>query len=1130
MAVIGEASVRIVGDLKPLMASFEKAKSALLAFDKQAGKAMKFNADFSSFDKGVKKANDSISTIKSSWSKAANEINKTKISGLDGASLNSYQNKIDAITKRYGVLGKEISNVQRQSSTLKLPMLAGVGDAGLSGFNNRLKESTANVNQFGSTVTRVLGAVGAYLSIKEVTQYADTWTQLGNSIAAASKISGLQSRSLEELNILANQSRSGIRETVELYARMMRSTAGVAKSEKDVAQATDTVNKAFKAGGAAATEQAAGIMQLGQALGSGFLQGDELRSLRENAPLLAQAIADEFKTNIAGLKDLGAEGKLTSERVYKAILSAQKNIDAIYATTSATIADGLTRVKNAMTEYVGGADQTLGATTVINNALVKLADNFGQVADVVMNFVAIIAGALIGRGVSNLVTSFATMSVNVLKFASSLRTAAMVAGSSSIAFGSLAAAAGPLTAILGSIASIALYSYMTSSAEAEKQTADLRQEMIELGIVSEESAKKIDETASSIDKLTTAEQTRKLAKIKDEIDKIRNGIAWTGNEKNLAAVIDEASTASKNWFSAAVDKNAYAEIERIAQGLKDASLTAVEAKTQLEALKQTDVSQPVVDLIEKTLELSNILGGLEQYQTRFVDVEGIKQANTELDAFLVYLDRMAQMSGVSDNFNAEIDTLILRARGGQLSVEDLHKEIIRLQQANPNVSAFLSTLDTMLGKLIQVQQQALNTASAVRMSNMVAISDRKDKDILDLDGKKKIEEAKDYVAEQVKIFGLNKKQTAEMKALEAIRKQALKDNIQLTAEQEKQLVAAQLAGQEARKSEGRKPKKEKKEQLNEYQKEVRSMQERILLMQAEQEVLETLNPVVNDYGFSLAKAEAAQKLLSDAKRAGLEISKENLTLQQLLAGEFGNLSGKAREQAENIYFLSDSYAAATANGQLLKEKTAELQKEWDTFREAGRSSMSGFISDLVKGKSATEALSNAVGKLADALLDIGLNILFGGKGSGGFGVLGQLFGFADGGYTGDGGKYEAKGVVHGGEYVMSKKATQVLGKENLERLHLQAKRGYANGGFVGNSISVPNSSLSRGSGNFGSNSGSQKVEVFVRSFFDADGNFDTAVARVAQPISENTTKQGITEYNSMMPDRVAQIQASPRKR
>src|SRR5690606_168511 len=103
-------------------------------------------------------------------------------------------------------------------------------------------------------------------------------------------------------------------------------------------------------------EQAAGILQLGQALGSGFLQGDELRSIRENAPLLAQAIANEFGVTIAKLKDLGAEGELTTDRVFKAILNAQKEIDAIFGTTSSTIAEGFTRVQNALTEYIGQAD------------------------------------------------------------------------------------------------------------------------------------------------------------------------------------------------------------------------------------------------------------------------------------------------------------------------------------------------------------------------------------------------------------------------------------------------------------------------------------------------------------------------------------------------------------------------------------------------------------------------------------------------------------------------------------------------------------------------------------------------------------------------------------------------------
>lgn len=62
--------------------------------------------------------------------------------------------------------------------------------------------------------------------------------------------------------------------------------------------------------------------------------------------------------------------------------------------------------------------------------------------------------------------------------------------------------------------------------------------------------------------------------------------------------------------------------------------------------------------------------------------------------------------------------------------------------------------------------------------------------------------------------------------------------------------------------------------------------------------------------------------------------------------------------------------------------------------------------------------------------------------------------FAEGGYTGSGGKYEPKGVVHGGEFVFSKKATQNIGVGNLAFAHKMAKRGYAEGGYVGTGFAM----------------------------------------------------------------------------
>ncbi|HEN8706797.1 TPA: tape measure protein [Pseudomonas putida] len=70
-----------------------------------------------------------------------------------------------------------------------------------------------------------------------------------------------------------------------------------------------------------------------------------------------------------------------------------------------------------------------------------------------------------------------------------------------------------------------------------------------------------------------------------------------------------------------------------------------------------------------------------------------------------------------------------------------------------------------------------------------------------------------------------------------------------------------------------------------------------------------------------------------------------------------------------------------------------------------------------------------------------------------------LAGFSSGGYTGDGGKFEPKGVVHGGEFVLRKEVVQLPGMRGyLEGLN---KRGYASGGYVGgaNDLSVPSFSM-----------------------------------------------------------------------
>lgn len=276
-------------------------------------------------------------------------------------------------------------------------------------FDRLGQEMGRNVARGADQLRNALAAVGVGLSVREIAQYSDTWTEARNKLAAAGVEMGVLAQRQDQLADLANRTRTAFEPTVDLYTKLTRAGAQLGASEEEIARATELVNKAAKAGGASVSEQTATILQLSQALSSGVLQGDELRSLRENAPLIAKAIADEFKTTIGGLKELGAEGKLTSDRVFKAILNNGKAIDAQFAKTIPTIADSLTRLQTEFGRYVNGANAASGASQQLAGFISTVADNFDMLADAAIVTASVIGGALAGQAIVRLVAGLATV-------------------------------------------------------------------------------------------------------------------------------------------------------------------------------------------------------------------------------------------------------------------------------------------------------------------------------------------------------------------------------------------------------------------------------------------------------------------------------------------------------------------------------------------------------------------------------------------------------------------------------------------------------------------------------------------------------------------------------------------------
>ena len=164
----------------------------------------------------------------------------------------------------------------------------------------------------------------------------------------------------------SENSRSDLSDTTNLINRIMMSGVYGQKSGSlsSAARMAETLNKALVVGGGAAEENKRALIQLSQGLSSGLLQGDELRSIREQAPYLASVLAEGLNkiddrfigTTVGDLKELGAQGELTSDVVIRALEAMQDQVDATFADKAPrTWAQGLTSIQNTikvMTAYL----------------------------------------------------------------------------------------------------------------------------------------------------------------------------------------------------------------------------------------------------------------------------------------------------------------------------------------------------------------------------------------------------------------------------------------------------------------------------------------------------------------------------------------------------------------------------------------------------------------------------------------------------------------------------------------------------------------------------------------------------------------------------------------------------------
>jgi tape measure domain-containing protein len=282
-----------------------------------------------------------------------------------------------------------------------------VKESGITQTNRKIKELDKSADKLTGTFSgvtagamRLAGGIAALVGIGQLTrsfiQNADAMTNMNSQLKLVTKSTSELLQVQNQLFNISQSSRTSLQGTTELYAKIARNTKDLNVSNKELLKVTETISKAMTISGGSAESMNAAIVQLSQGFASGTLRGEELNSVMEQTPRLAEAIAEGMGKSLGELRALGAEGKLTAQAVMEALKSQAETIDTEFKNVGTTVSQSMTQVSNSTLMLVGDMDKAFGVTNQLSSSLTELSkvliDNKDDIIDVGQD---IIAGATI---------------------------------------------------------------------------------------------------------------------------------------------------------------------------------------------------------------------------------------------------------------------------------------------------------------------------------------------------------------------------------------------------------------------------------------------------------------------------------------------------------------------------------------------------------------------------------------------------------------------------------------------------------------------------------------------------------------------------------------------------------------
>lgn len=286
-----------------------------------------------------------------------------------------YANQLERVANAYGVITKSESKVvflELSEQTKRVNRQARAAAGSVDRLNQKVYASVGasgkavfGLNSLRNSLETIVLTYASMRSLKLGVEWSDELTLVQGKLAQLTDdVEGFMRKTYQ----MSQDTRTSYMDNASQMAKMWQLTGGingVFDSEEKLLEFNELLNKSFILGGSGVREINASIYQLTQALSSGRLQGDELRSLAENAPYLINAVVEsvekmynagkpideQIKLTYNDLKKLGAEGVLTADVIVDAVLNSADKIRDAYENITPTWEQTFQKLKNQV-QYI----------------------------------------------------------------------------------------------------------------------------------------------------------------------------------------------------------------------------------------------------------------------------------------------------------------------------------------------------------------------------------------------------------------------------------------------------------------------------------------------------------------------------------------------------------------------------------------------------------------------------------------------------------------------------------------------------------------------------------------------------------------------------------------------------------